>query len=193
MHTTLPVVSDFARLSIERRFKNVEAFEAWAFEQQGSHEFVRGAAFERPPIEGGQLMLIWHLIRFFQTTTASQNKGVLLGRVGLRMSNNFRVPDLAFFTAEQCFDAAKGKKVIPTLAIEILSKSETAEEIADKLTDYFASGVKVVWYIYPKTEQIYVYTSTKNVTICAGADVVSAAPALPDFEFPAQMIFRKER
>ena len=78
------------------------------------------------------------------------------------------------------------------MAIEFLSKSESAEDIADKINDYFASGVKIVWYIYPKTEMIYIYTSPKNIKVCQGDDICSAAPVIPDFEFPTGDIFKKE-
>ena len=145
-------------------------------------------------IKEDELRIIWWLTEFFYKTKAHSQGARLIAEVGMQVvTENFRIPDVAFFTAEQCFDNVKGKRVIPSLAIEILSKSETGEEIAEKLTDYFASGVKVVWYIYPKQQQIYVYSSLKNIKVCQGEDIVSAAPALDDFEFPAQVIFRKER
>ncbi|MBC7796043.1 MAG: Uma2 family endonuclease [Pyrinomonadaceae bacterium] len=100
---------------------------------------------------------------------------------------------MGYFTREQCFAAAKGDNPIPALAIEILSKSETVQHIIEKIKDYFDSGVKVVWYIHPQNESVHVYTSTKNIVICEGDDVVSAKPAIDDFEFPASAIFNKEQ
>ena len=43
-----------------------------------------------------------------------------------------------------------------------------------------------------KNETIYVYTSPKDIKVCEGDDIVSAAPVVPDFQFPARAIFRKE-
>lgn len=190
---TLPTRSN-ARRSVRKQFKNVEAFEAWAFEQERSYEFVDKKVVSKEMIKEDELIIIWWLNEFFKQTAAFKEKGALVGEVGLRLPNgNFRVPDTAYFTADQHFAAANGKHPTPELTIEILSKSESAQHIADKITDYFAAGVKVVWYIYPKTETIYVYTSPKNIKVCEGDDVCSAAPGLPDFEFPARAIFKKER
>lgn len=191
--TALQTISN-ARRSVRKQFKSVEAFVAWASGQKFNYELVNHRAVRKPMIKKNELMIIWWLNRFFKQTKAYKEDAALVAEVGMQViTENFRIPDLAYFTYEQCSAAAKGAKVIPDLAIEILSKSETVEEVAEKLTDYFASGVKVVWYIYPKAEQIYVYTSPKNITVCEGEDICSAAPALSDFEFPAAMIFKKER
>lgn len=191
--TTLPVTTK-ARERVRKQFKTVEAFEAWAFEQERSYEFVNGKVVCKEMIKEDELLIIWWLNKLFKSTAAYQAEAALLAEVGVRLPNeNFRVPDLAYFTADQHFAAVKGEHPIPELAIEIISKSESAQHVINKITDYFASGVKVVWYIYPKTETIYVYTSPKNIKVCEGGDIVSAAPVLPDFEFSAQAIFRKER
>ena len=174
-------------------FENVEAFEDWAYEQEFGYEFANHEVIEKEMIKDVELMIIWWLIKFFKSTEAYKNDGNLVSEVGMRLKNkNFRIPDLAYFTAEQHFSAAKGEHPIPQLAIEFLSKNEAAEEIADKIDDYFDSGVKVVWYIYPKTEMIYVYTSPKDIKVCQGADICSASPVIPDFKFQTKDIFKKE-
>ena len=174
-------------------FKNVEAFEKWAYEQEFGYEFANKKVITKEMIKDVELMIIWWLTEFFYKTKAHLEGGRLISEVGMRLkSNNFRIPDLAYFTAEQHFSAAKGEHPIPQLAIEFLSPSEGAEDIADKINDYFSSGVKLVWYVYPKTEMIYAYNSPKSVQILQGDDVCSAAPVIPDFEFKTKDIFRKE-
>ena len=144
-------------------------------------------------IKDVELMIIWWLTEFFYKTKSHLEGGRLVSEVGMRLeTDNFRIPDLAFFTAEQHFSAIKGQHPIPQLAMEFLSKGETAEDIADKINDYFSSGVKLVWYIYPKTEMIYVYTSPKNIKVLQGDDICSASPIIPDFQFPTKEIFKKE-
>ena len=54
------------------------------------------------------------------------------------------------------FRIVKGPKpeiyaVAPDLAVEILSKDNTAREMDRKLREYFEAGVGLVWYIEPKT------------------------------------------
>ena len=40
-----------------------------------------------------------------------------------------------------------------------------------------------------ENQQIYVYTSSTEVTICKGNDVCSADPILPDFSFKVKDLF----
>jgi Uma2 family endonuclease len=177
----------------KRTFKNVEAFEKWAYEQEFGYEFADKKVIKKEMIKDVELMIIWWLTEFFYKTKAHLEGGRLISEVGMRLeTENFRIPDLAYFTKEQNFSAIKGEHPIPQLAIEFLSKSESAEDIDEKINDYFSSGVKLVWFIYPKTEKIYVYTSPKNVQILQGDDICSAAPVIPDFEFKTKDIFRKE-
>ncbi len=174
-------------------FQTVEAFEEWAYEQEFGYEFANHEVIEKEMIKDVELMIIWWLNKFFKSTDAYKNEADLVSEVGMRLKNgNFRIPDLAYFTTEQHFSAAKGDHPIPSLAIEFLSKSESAEDIADKINDYFESDVKMVWYIYPKTEMIYIYTSPKDIKVCQGEDICSASPVIPDFKFQTKDIFKTE-
>ncbi len=40
--------------------------------------------------------------------------------------------------------------LVPDLAVEVLSPSNTAAEMDQKLRDYFAAGVRLVWYLDPR-------------------------------------------
>ncbi|MCU0240067.1 MAG: Uma2 family endonuclease [Pyrinomonadaceae bacterium] len=178
---------------IRRKFADVEAFEKWAFQQELGYEFTNGDVFKKNMIKEAELLIIWFLNQLFKKTNLYSQGSELLSEVGMRLSTgSFRIPDLSFFTAQQHLLASRGERIVSEFVIEILSNSESAQHIADKISDYFASGVKVVWYIYPETETIYVYTSPKNIQVCNGDDVVSAAPVVPDYTFPAKEIFRKE-
>ena len=188
-----PVSRTVANRPVRRRFKNVEAFETWAFQQELGYEFVNQQVLKKEMIKDVELMIIWWLNKYFKLTKGFREDALLISEAGMRLStNNFRVPDLSYFRAEQHFATAKGEHPVAELVIELLSKSESAEDVADKISDYFAAGVKVVWYIYPKTETIYVYTSPKDIKVCQGDDIVTAAPVMPDFQFPAQAIFKQE-
>ncbi|HMS39998.1 MAG TPA: Uma2 family endonuclease [Pyrinomonadaceae bacterium] len=181
------------KTKVRRRFRNVESFEKWAYQQEFGYEFVHGEVIKKSMIKDVELIIIWWLTEFFYKTKSHLEGGRLISEVGMRLATeNFRIPDLAYFTAAQTFAAAKGEHPIPSLAIEFLSKSESGEDIAAKVNDYFKSGVKLVWYIYPKNELIYAYTSPKDVKIYEGADVCSASPVIPDFEFQTKNIFKKE-
>lgn len=73
--------------------------------------------------------------------------------------------------------------------IEILSETDQAYRIEEKIAEYFRAGVQVIWTINPEQEVIYVYTSRKHVTICLKDDICSAAPVLPDFTIDVDTLF----
>ena len=100
-----------------------------------------------------------------------------------------RRPDIAYFTKEQIQSGRKGKDVIPAFVIEVLSETDMAYRIEEKIVEYFKAGVQVVWNIIPEQEVVYVYTSRKHVTICLEDDICSAAPILPDFTISVNTLF----
>ncbi len=71
-----------------------------------------------------------------------------------------RIPDPAVFTAPDrpVLDA------VPDLAVEVVSESNTAKEMAEKLEEYFRAGVRLVWYVDPNGRSVDVYTSVKKRT-----------------------------
>ena len=100
-----------------------------------------------------------------------------------------RRPDIAYFTKEQIQLGRKGEDVIPAFVVEVLSETDQAYRIEEKIAEYFKAGVQVVWNIFPESEVVYVYTSRKHVTICLESDVCSAAPVLPDFSIRVNELF----
>jgi Uma2 family endonuclease len=53
-----------------------------------------------------------------------------------------------------------------------------------KLADYFAAGVRLVWYIDPKTRTARSYTSVEQSTEIDQQSSLSGGDVLPGFELP---------
>ncbi len=83
----------------------------------------------------------------------------------------------------------------PTFAAEVRSQGDYGEaaeaEMADKRTDYFAAGTKVVWDVDPLAECIHVYKAAdpgKPITYRRG-QVADAEPAVPGWRVAVDWIF----
>ncbi|MFZ4647752.1 MAG: Uma2 family endonuclease [Gemmataceae bacterium] len=100
-----------------------------------------------------------------------------------------RRPDIAYFTNEQIQRGRQGEDVIPEFVVELLSETDQAYRIEEKIAEYFKAGVRVVWNIFPESEAVYIYTSRRQVVICLEDDVCSAAPVLPDFTIRVNELF----
>lgn len=104
-----------------------------------------------------------------------------------------RRPDVAFVSVERGranpLRRTNAWDVVPDLAVEIVSPTNTAEEIIEKLVDYFQAGVRAVWVIYPDSQQTYAYSSPKNVTILERGDAIPGGDVLPGFSLPIAKLF----
>jgi Uma2 family endonuclease len=100
-----------------------------------------------------------------------------------------RRADMAILTRQQMLTSTKGDTSVAPFVIEVISTFDKINEVEIKLNEYFNNGVQVVWQILPLTDTVKVYTSPKNITICKGPDICSAAPVLPDFQMTVNQIF----
>jgi Uma2 family endonuclease len=79
--------------------------------------------------------------------------------------------------------------MVPDLAVEILSPSNTSTDITRKIRDYFKAGSTLVWVAYPETREVYVYTSPKDVRILDGEDSLDGGTLLPGFLLSLRDLF----
>ena len=128
--------------------------------------------------------LFFHTVSFSKGGAFIMEQDVML--TGIQMSR----PDLAFFSGQQIDNSTDpDTEPIPEFIIEVVSPTDDAIKVEEKLAEYFKSNVKVVWHVFPENEVVYVYTSRKQVTICTDNDVCSASPVLPDFEITVNDLF----
>jgi Uma2 family endonuclease len=126
-----------------------------------------------------------------------RNLGLVAGADGtihLSAGRN-RIPDVAFFS----WDRLPGRRmpeepipdVSPDLAVEVVSVSNTLAELERKRSDYFRSGVQIVWQVDPRARTVAVYTGPDNPTTLRSADVLDGGTVLPGFTLPLPDLFGK--
>ena len=101
-----------------------------------------------------------------------------------------RRPDISYFTFEQVVLMAHDEFPIPNFVIEIVSKNDVLPKENRKMKNYRDAGVKVVWQIFPETQEVIITRGKKSET-CIGEDICSASPVLPDFKIAVKAIFQK--
>lgn len=188
-------LTPITRSKKQKAFASLEAFELWLSKQKTdyNYEFVSGIAIKKPAMKQNEIFIVSLLLDFFMLTETFKSKGKLLPETDVYINESRkRIPDLAYFSAEQIKETRKGIKVVPSFVIELLSDSEGYADVQEKIEDYFWAGVQVVWYINPKTEKIHLYNSAKTMQLCAGDDLCTAAPAIPDFQLVVKDLFVKD-
>ncbi len=69
-----------------------------------------------------------------------------------------RIPDVAFVKLERMPHRITGSAPFaPDLAVEIVSQTDLVFDLENKIIQYLASGVRLIWIIYPVSQTIEVY------------------------------------
>lgn len=94
---------------------------------------------------------------------------VAVGEVGILINKNplrVRAADVVYISKERVTEKPKGiLETAPDLIIEIISESNTASELTDKVKDYLLIGVRRIIIVDPQTETTSVYEKGKREII----------------------------
>lgn len=80
---------------------------------------------------------------------------------------------------------------VPTLVVEILSPSNTEEEVNEKTDDYLAVGVPLVWIVDPHYQTVTVLRPGQPAEMFNTTHTLSADPHMPGFTVPVARLFRR--
>lgn len=115
--------------------------------------------------------------------------GILISEGDVFFAGNHRRPDIAYFTDEQIDAARYNEDIHPDFVIEVISKNDQLERVAEKMENYRKAEVAVVWHVFPTRNEVHVYRG-KQMMVCTGEDLCSAEPVIPGFVISVNEIFR---
>jgi Uma2 family endonuclease len=157
-------------------------------------ELVDGILVEKPvgAHESQLTLLLAHLLHSY----LDQHRiGILLGPDGpLRIGKGLvRLPDISFISSKKLPGGKLPEHpipdLVPDLAIEVLSKSNTPGEMKRKLREYFQGGVTLVWLIQPKNSTVRVHTAPAKSVLLSETDTLDGGTVLPGFSLPLRKLF----
>ncbi len=112
---------------------------------------------------------------------------------GFRMaSGNIRSPDFALMRKERLPDGKPPADFIdgaPDLAVEIVSPSENLKDLHQKVLEYFESGAREVWLLFPDRQQVYRYKALLEVEVLHADDTLTGGALLPNFQVRVRELF----
>jgi Uma2 family endonuclease len=125
--------------------------------------------------------------------------GVVAGADGaVRLTPGLvRIPDVSFIS----WDRLPGREtprdpiadLAPDLAIEVLSKGNTKQEMARKLENYFAAGVRMVWHLDPKTATARCFTSPDSSVLVKANESLDGGAVLPGLTLRLDQLFEQPK
>ena len=162
----------------------------------GKAELVRGELRVTPPAGAphgtAAINLVLLLGVHARATGIGRAFGDGFGYELVRLPHTVRVPDGSFVLAHRLPAEGIGPgllKLAPDLAIEVLSPSETASELQEKLDDYKVAGTPLVWVVDPVRRTVMVVASDAPVQWLHEPDVLSGSDVVPGFSCRVTEIF----
>jgi Uma2 family endonuclease len=101
--------------------------------------------------------------------------------------------DVAFFSAEVMARQTEDTTLVegaPWLAVEVLSPSDRTEEIREKVLEYLAAGVELVWVVDPYFHTVTVHRSGGQPEMFNNEETLTGGATLPGLEIPVADLFR---
>jgi Uma2 family endonuclease len=161
------------------------------------YEVIDGHVVELAPMGAYEVWLATALTEWLRGLARQHHLGravqEMLFDLGATIQRKRR-PDVAFVSydrwpPQQRVPRTEAWNVVPNLAVEIVSPTDRADDLMNKVTEYFCAGVERVWVIFPAQEHVYVYESPTAVRILTRADALQDEPLLPGFRLPLAAFF----
>jgi Uma2 family endonuclease len=115
------------------------------------------------------------------------------GYVLERGPDTVRAPDVAFVRAERVPTAEEQEhyaRLAPDLAVEVVSPSDRMSDVEEKVEQYLATGVPLVWVFHPRRRNVTVRRSGRAPLVLGEGDTLDGEEILPGFRLPIADVFR---
>jgi Uma2 family endonuclease len=161
------------------------------------YEVVDGQMVENPPMGAEESTLASFLTGFIDPFARSNRLGRVVTETLFlinRLRNLKRRPDLAFVSDHRWpltrrVPRTEAWDVVPDLAVEFVSESNSANSVVIKIEEYFQAGVRKVWVAYPVVSKVYVYDSPARVRILQRGDDLDGEDIIPGFRIGVATLF----
>lgn len=102
--------------------------------------------------------------------------------------------DVAVVAQELLDEVLEGTTLVrgvPLMTVEILSGSESIDEVDSKVEAYLREGVRLVWVLNPRSRTLTAYRPDAAPQFFSGEQTVDAEPVLKDFVVPLPKLFER--
>ena len=179
-------------MSVETKLMTAE--ELWALPNNGTHryELVRGELITMSPSSATHSNVAGRIAAFLGSYILEQRLGQpYTADGGFLMTTNpdtVFAPDFGFVRAERVVQIDKFFPGPPDLAVEVISPSDTFNEVDEKVREYLAAGTRMVIVINPRNQSATVYTPTSTTRLTID-DTLSGGDVVPGLALPLRELF----
>jgi Uma2 family endonuclease len=140
-------------------------------------------------------VLALFIARVLDAFVRRANLGIVSGADGMMrlFPKNVRIPDVAYVSWHRVpgrrMPTAPIPDLVPDLAVEVLSKSNTAAEMKRKRREYFAAGCTLVWIVDPDARNVSIFTAPEEAIVLDENAQLTGGELLPGFNVSLTDLF----
>ncbi len=175
------------------------AEELYDFPSEARFELVRGELRPMPPPAGEEhgattFSLASRLGVFIEDNDLGRGYASETGFILTRDPDTLSAPDFAFTAKARLTEPPrKGfAVVVPDLILETRSPHDRPGEVAQKVADWLAAGVKVVWELNLKARVLTVHRADTELVKLTAADALDGGDLLPGFSLPLKRLLGEQ-
>lgn len=163
---------------------------------EGKAELVRGEVRVTPPAgaphgtAANNLLLLLGI--HVQQHGLGRTFGDGFGYELVRLPRTVRVPDVSFVRGDRWPATGVGPgllKLAPDLAVEVLSPSESAADLEEKLHDYAIAGTPLIWVVDPVRRTVMIIAANSPVRWLSEEDRLDGGDVIAGFGCPVADVF----
>lgn len=156
------------------------------------YEIVDGIRVGLPPMSSESTGAATDLAALLTTSGQAQNVGKAYAEMLIKLPlsrDRCRRPDVIFvpfsvWPRGRRLPDTREWNVLPTLCVEVVSPSDRAGELLDKVEEYLEAGVRQVWVVYPQQAFVHVYEPATTFRRLTRVDTLDGGAVLPGFTLP---------
>jgi Uma2 family endonuclease len=96
--------------------------------------------------------------------------------------NKVRRPDASYIPLAKLPQVPEGHcPIAPDLAVEVMSPNDLVDDVDEKVAEYLAAGVRLVWVVKPKRRIVEIHRANGTSTILHAPDDLTGEDILPGF------------
>lgn len=176
---------------------SLEAFRRLPEENAYRVELSRGRLVREPRPGAEHGWLTGRLVRLLGSHAEEHHLGVVVTETGFLLGQDpatVRGPDAAFIASGRL--PAEGIPsgfwpMAPDLSVEVVSPSNTASEIQQKVLEYLEAGTQLVWVVDPGPRTVTAWRPPREARVFREGETLEAGKALPDFRLDVSALFRR--
>ena len=157
------------------------------------YELVDGNLVEKPAMSGLSNWIATQLAFLLKAHCPSRDAFVILEQPTYCFENvrHMRRPDVLLVWARRLPEGLTHDDlhVAPDFAAEVVSPTNGWSEIRERVEDYLAAGVPLVWVVEPDQRSVHAYRKDGSLSLYRAHETVAGEPLLPGFVLAVKDLF----